>query len=425
MTYRFKHWLAAAVSALLAAAAAGGCAPDHGELLARIDASLARAGKLMMAAQAPDGAWRSDTYGALKAGPALTPHVMSSLFFIPQAGPDGRKAFDRGVEYLVGFVGDDGRARLAPRELMFPIFAAASASRVVALADKSPRNLAAQQAWLAYLRDRQLNESLGWRPDDRQYGGWGFSLAPPRKPPPGEPLDRFYESNMVATVWALAALRSAKVPPDDPSYGQILVFARKCQNFAAARDRADGDYDDGGFFFIPGDPVQNKAGIAGTDRHGRRRFRSYGTMTADGLRILLRCGLPPSHPRVVAARRWLARNFSATANPGTFAPDREVLRNATYYYWAWAVAHTWIALRSSEMNTPAGRIDGAVALAEELLRRQRPDGSWVNRYTDAKEDDPLVSTPYSAAALAICRGFLSGQLRRHPKGCATLANPAR
>ena len=75
----------------------------------------------------------------------------------------------------------------------------------------------------------------------------------------------------------------------------------------AARDpidpaRADPAFDDGGFFFIPNDPGQNKAGPAGTDRHGRQRFRSYGTMTADGLRILIRCGLPATHPRVVAAR---------------------------------------------------------------------------------------------------------------------------
>ncbi len=40
-------------------------------------------------------------------------------------------------------------------------------------------------------------------------------------------------------------------------------------------------------------------------------------------------------------------------------------------------------------------------LAEELLRRQRPDGSWSNHYTDAMEDDPLIATPFAAAALAI------------------------
>jgi hypothetical protein len=47
-----------------------------------------------------------------------------------------------------------------------------------------------------------------------------------------------------------------------------------------------------------------------------------------------------------------------------------------------------------------------VPLAEELLRRQRPNGTWVNRYTDAKEDDPLVATPWAAAALAIAKRVL-------------------
>ena len=80
------------------------------------------------------------------------------------------------------------------------------------------------------------------------------------------------------------------------------------------------------------------------DRFGHARFHSYGTMTADGLRALLRCGLAENHPRVVAARRWLAQNFSATHNPGGFAGDRAVLRDATYYYWTWAAAHALLAL---------------------------------------------------------------------------------
>ena len=52
-------------------------------------------------------------------------------------------------------------------------------------------------------------------------------------------------------------------------------------------------------------------------------------MTADGLRALLRCGLSHDHPRVVAARDWLVRNFSAESNPGEFPGDRAVLQDAT------------------------------------------------------------------------------------------------
>jgi hypothetical protein len=114
---------------------------------------------------------------------------------------------------------------------------------------------------------------------------------------------------------------------------------------------------------------------------------------------------------VTAARRWLERRFSAAHNPGTFRPEREVLRDATYYYWCWAVAHAFAGLDAKQIEGPAGAVDWASALADELMRRQRPDGSWVNRYTDAKEDDPLVATAWAAAALAICRESMTGARR--------------
>jgi len=46
----------------------------------------------------------------------------------------------------------------------------------------------------------------------------------------------------------------------------------------------------------------------------------------------------------------------------------------------------------------AGRCATDDELARELIRRQRDGGSWANRFTDAREDDPLVATPWAAAA---------------------------
>jgi len=400
----------AVVAVGFALAAATTCAlGSEADLVDRIDVSLAKAGGFLLERQSPDGAWRSQVYGAFRDGPTLTPYVMSCLSWLPQAGPEAAAAYRRGVDYLAGFADDAGRLTVGPRELLFPVYTAASASRVVVLQDRCPRNLQAQQAWLAYLRSRQLNEALGWSRSDPEYGGWGFSLGIPHKPGPGEPRERFFESNLTATIFGLAALRSARVPTDDPGYEQSLVFVRRCQNFPDDPTRRDPRFDDGGFFFAPGDPVQNKAGIAGVDRCGQERFHSYGTMTADGLRALLRCGLEPDHPRVAGARRWLEQSFSAEHNPGRFEPDRLVLQDATYYYWTWAVAHAFLALHVREIDTAEGRVDWPRALADTLLARQQPDGSWTNPYTDAREDDPLVATPWAAASLAICRSMLTGE----------------
>lgn len=391
---------------------AGGVRIDDGrraEQIRRLDAAITKAARYLVSKQSPDGAWRSETYGAMRDGPALTPLVMSALLFLPQSGTEGQAALRKGADYLAGFVSDDGKLRRGERELLFPVYTAASASRVVAIVERNPRYLRAQDAWLAYLRGRQLNEALGWNPSDPEYGGWGYSLGVPRKPESGKPKELLHESNLAATVFAVAALRSAKVPASDPVYAQALVLVKRCQNFSDNPAAGDPKFDDGGFFFMPGDAAQNKAGQAGTDRFARTRFRSYGTMTADGLRALLRCGLAEDHPRVVAARKWLVRNFSAAHNPGDFPADRAVLQDATYYYWVWAASHAFLALRMERIETRDGPVAWPGAFARELLARQRADGSWVNRFTDAKEDDPLVATPWAAAALAIGRATITRQ----------------
>ncbi|MCY2929126.1 MAG: hypothetical protein NTV86_06450 [Planctomycetota bacterium] len=406
--------------ACLACVALAGCRDDNAALVARIDRSLAAAGRFLIDRQSPDGAWRSQTYGALRLGPALTPYVISALYFMPQAGPDTRLAYRKGVDYLVSFVGPDGRIRNRPGELLFPVYTAAMASRMVRLEDPSGPNLAAHRAWLEFLRARQFDEALGWSPADPDYGGWGFSILPPRRPAEGDLRPPMCESNLTATVFATAALISGKLPRSDRAFERTLVFAQRCQNFPPAPDQADERFDDGGFFFRPGDSAQNKAGPAGDGRAGRPRFHSYGTMAADGVRVLIRCGLPPDHPRVVAAREWLTRNFDPSHNPGHFESDREVLRDATYYYWTWSAAHAFAALRLEHWEGPKGRVEWARLLAEELIARQSREGSWSSRFTDAKEDDPLVATPWAAAALAICRQSLTSGLRNHPSDRDTI-----
>ena len=148
-------------------------------------------------------------------------------------------------------------------------------------------------------------------------------------------------------------------------------------------------------------------------------------MTADGVRALLGCGLDPDHPRVVAAGKWLQDNFTVQTNPGTFAERREVLRGATYYYYLWSVAHAFTRLGIRHVPGENGPVDWAEVLAEKVTELQRPDGSWVNRFTDAKEDDPLVATPWAAAALATCRYVLTTEGDLTNENCPRVRTAAR
>jgi squalene-hopene/tetraprenyl-beta-curcumene cyclase len=294
--------------------------------------------------------------------------------------PGAEEARRRGAAYLAGRVRDDGSIDDGPTGMVYPVYTAA-ASAIALTRVPTPGGTRARDAWLGEVRRRQLVEGLGWSPDDPAYGGWGYAIEPSRKG-----RAKAADADLSSTLFAVGALGVANSGKDGPAFARALRFVERCQNFEPG---------DGGFFFSPTDPVRNKAGgsVDGT------RFHSYGSATADGLRALLRCGLAVDHPRVAAARGWLARNLSATTNPGTFEPIREPERDATYYYYAWSLAHAARAL-GPEHGLEA---TWAADLARELLQRRRRDGTWSNRFTASKEDDPLVATSFAAGALGLCR----------------------
>jgi hypothetical protein len=357
-----------------------------------MDRALTAGTRALVAAQGPDGLWRSRTYGDLKDGVALTPTVLKALVFGPEV-EGSAAARRRGAGLLTG-----GPSR---QELVFPIYTAAEAAIVLARLERKE----ASRAWLELLRSSQLTEELGWSPADPAYGAWGDALKPSSR----ADLDAgaTINADLSSTLFALGALRIAGAPEDDPAVRKALGFVARCQNLPEEGAESTPEFDDGGFFFSPTDPVRNKAGDAGKDASGQIRYHSYGSATADGLRALLRCGLPPGHRRVVAARRWLEQHFSARTNPGVFAPARAAERDATYFYYVWSLAHAFRALGGRMQEGEGSGTAWAELVAAELIGRQHGDGTWSNRFTASKEDDPLVATPLALGALGLCRTFVA------------------
>jgi hypothetical protein len=372
---------------------------ETADLTQRIDTATAQAVHFLQGRQDKDGAWRSDVYGQFKDGDALTPLVVLALLSAPDSAQN-QEACRRGSAYLANMA-RNGRIVFEPDGLSYPVYTAALA--VLVLNHPSNQEHAkARDAWLTYLCERQLTEELGWKPEDREYGGWGFAHARPQKPNADQIRPPLTESNLSATTFALTALRAAGRDDLDPAVTKSLRFVQSCQNYREKPDEIFGSSDeDGGFFFVYDDPVRNKAGPA-----GKGRFRSYGSTTADGLRCLLACGLAPDRPRVLTAARWLENCFRADSHPGAFAPECEPMREAVYFYYCWSVAQ---ALRDCHMNklkTRDGDVRWPEALAEALLARQRDDGSWANPAGAVREDEPLVATPMALMTLSICRQAL-------------------
>lgn len=374
--------------------------PPTGSRNERIDRSLSAAARYLVHQQSTDGAWRSELKGPFKDGGSLTPLAVYALHVAAVA--DSMSACHKGAAYLAKRAQPDGTIDAGPHGLSYPVYTAALAVRV--LSEVTPdRHRPARDTWLTYLRARQLTEDLGWQPADKPYGGWGYCARVPRKPGPDEFAPPMLESNLSATRFALEALHAAGCPAGDAAFRKALVFLKRCQNYTDVAGERDPALDDGGFYFIYDDPVRNKAGVAGKDRSGRDRFHSYGSTSADGLRGLLLCGQARDDARVTAARTWLESNFSAAEHPGKYAVNRERDRPAVYYYYSWSAAQALRAAGVREVETKAGKVRWEEALADALLSRQQPDGSWVNDAEQVREDDPLVATPLAMAALAVCR----------------------
>jgi squalene-hopene/tetraprenyl-beta-curcumene cyclase len=392
-----------AAVALASLAIAAGCRRTP-PLETRIDAALARGVDFLLAQQRPDGSWRSETYGTLKDGWALTASLAKALVFAPET-PAIAAARERALAFLASAARDDGTIDTGESGLPYPVYTAALAVIAFTRADsgRAPRYAGARDAWLALLESHPLDEHLGWTEADWGYGGWGYSVAPHRR----GAGDSTFEADLSSTLFALGALRVAGRDASDPAVRRALIFVERCQNLPCAGEPSDPERDDGGFFMTPCDAFQNKAGgselCGGT---GRPRSRSYGSMTADGVRALLRCGVPANDARVTSALAWIAQRFDPKVHAGEFEPQRLVERDSAWFYASWSTAHALFELGVRELDTRRGRVRWAEELAEEVLRRQAPDGSWRNAYKFVQEDDPLVATPFALAALALARTSL-------------------
>jgi squalene-hopene/tetraprenyl-beta-curcumene cyclase len=413
---KLRWWIALA-ALLLVGHSSNSCSADlvaaqpddesRAARLERTERALAKARAFLQKRQSPDGAWRSEAYAPFRDGDALTGLVLTAFVELPQTG-DSRAVIDKGARYLAAMVDKQGRICPPNERLAYPLYTTSGAIMALSRPDYSASS-AQRDAWLVYLRERQLAEPLDWQREDLLYGGWGYSSEPPRRPTSGQPLAPLAESNLSATVFALAALRAAGAPADDPAVQKGLVFVRRCQNFSADKGSAE-KFDDGGFFFIQGDALRNKAGVSGTDAAGRQRYASYGSTTADGLSAMLMFPTPQDQPRIAAAWDWFAKHGAVGKHPGSYAKAREVARAAVYYYYCRSFSE---ALTLDQRDGPScgpensrQGTDWAGALADELCSRQRSDGSWVNIAVDQREDDPLVATSFAVGALANCLRLL-------------------
>ncbi len=250
-----RRWILLLVTLVLAQA---GCRRSR-------QPALTRAAEYLWSQQSEDGGWHSHTYGLLRSGQSLTGFVLEALLEVPtDVYPLPAAKVDRAAAFIRRNMTPDGAVGMMDPSIPdYPNYSTALAVSALCRARRPgwERHI---EPMLRYLRSQQFTEQNGWRREDPAYGAWGMGGVP-RTPPNTGHVD------LSITRHVLDALRAAGVPVSDPAFGRARVFVERCQNAGA----------DGGFFFSTTEYEINKAG------HDGKRFRSYGTTTADGILALL------------------------------------------------------------------------------------------------------------------------------------------
>ncbi len=233
-----------------------------------------------------------------------------------------------------------------------------------------------------FLKADQWAEPQGQDKSSPSYGGAGYG--------------KHKRPDLSNTQFLVDALKAAGAGPDDEAMKKALIFVSRCQNLEsqhsalpfAAKTNPD---DRGGFIYTAAAGGESPAGK--TPDGG---LRSYGSMTYAGLKSMIYAGVKADDPRVNAALKWIQRHYGFTSNPG-------MGQSGLYYYYHTAAKALDAAGVKELVDAQGQRHDWRRDLLTELVKRQQPDGSWLNRNDRWFEGDPALVTGYALLTLGYCK----------------------
>lgn len=221
-----------------------------------------------------------------------------------------------------------------------------------------------------FLKGIQWDEGEGHARSSLYYGGGGYGRS--KRP------------DLSNTAFLIEALRATGNKPDDEAIQKALVFVSRCQNLETEHNTTPfaAKNPDGGFYYTPAE-----GGLSMADKTPDGGLRSYGSMTYAGLKSMIYAGVGPEDPRVKAAFQWAKKHYDVKSNPG--------MGDAGLYYYYHTFAKALDAMGVDEVaGSDGAKHDWRRELREELLRRQKPDGSWVNENSRWLEGEPNLVTGY-------------------------------
>jgi squalene-hopene/tetraprenyl-beta-curcumene cyclase len=320
-------------------------------------------------AQAPDGSY------AAQAGPGVTAVVTLGILRNGRSPDDPSVA--KSLKYLEGFVQPDGGVSL-PKS-MYRNYETSLALVCFVEANRDGRYAKIIKNAEKFLKDNQWAEKLGQDASSPAYGGAGYG--------------KHKRPDLSNTQFLVDALKAAGAGADDEAMKKALIFVSRCQNLEGPNNTLPyaAKNPDGGFYYTPVAGGQSQAGK--TETGG---LRSYGSMTYAGLKSMIYAGVGPDDPRVKAATRWIEKHYDMSSNPGMGT-------SGLYYYYHTATKALDAAGIQQLTDADGKKHDWRRDIVAELVKRQRPDGSWVNVDSRWLEGEPALVTGYALLTLSYCK----------------------
>ncbi len=351
-------------------------------------AAMDRAYAWLRDRQHEDGYWSNPEF------PALTGLAVWALV---GGGEQNRAAIERGVDYLLSMVRDDGGIYADPSETRRGggLSNYNTAICMVALHQVGrPEFVPIIQRAREFVAKSQFLES-----DSMFYGGMGYDAS----------TDREY-ADLSNSYIAYEAMRLTESVEDlraegervDLDWAAAIHFVQRIQNLPEYNDQpwvSDSPRNLGGFAYHPDN---TRAGTY-TDEDGVVRFNSFGSMTYAGMLSFIYAEVDRNDPRVRSAADWAIRHWTLEENPGTG-------REGLFYYYNVLSKGLAAYGQNQFIREDGDPLNWREDLVEKMVAIQRIEngtgkGYWVNEVGRYWENDPVLVTAYSLLALQMALGM--------------------
>lgn len=385
--------------------------------------SHARGLEWLVSRQTSDGAWATPLpTKAAAPSVSLTSLAVAAL----SAGACGgafRRERDRAVDWLLAGQQPDGSFGEGPDADMYTPYATAYTTSALCRADRDRHRDPIRRA-AGHLVALQAREGL-------HCGGVGVGM---REPFPGGAIYTRTFAHPSTTAYVAEALHDAGLPGDHAFWPLAVRFFRGVHNLeriqrqnplAHARLRSHGFrlQDDGGMFFIrlSGEAWDQFQDVSGTEAG---KVVSTGGTTLQGILGYVCAGLSTGSPEVTAAMDWLRSSYSVEEHTGyaeavrldqrRLAPSspKDALERAEstgmYQYYRF-MAKVLATVGERPLVTSDGvPHDWAREIADQLVARQRPDGSWTNVSSRWLETEAPLATAFALLTWGLLLDSRSG-----------------